>query len=39
MSELALQDPSTGGNPIILNQKDFLELYEKSYLGKLFYSK
>ena len=23
MSELALKDPSTGGNPIILSQKDF----------------
>ena len=35
MSELALQDPSTGGNPIPLNQKDFLELYKNSYDGKL----
>ena len=35
MSELALQDPSTGGNPIPLSQKDFLELYKNSYDGKL----
>ena len=35
MSELALKDPSTGGNPIPLSQKDFLELYKKSYDGKL----
>ena len=35
MSELALKDPSTGGNPIHLSQKDFLELYKNSYDGKL----
>ena len=35
MSELALKDPSTGGNPIPLSQKDFLELYKNSYDGKL----
>ena len=35
MSELALKDPSTGGNPINLSQKDFLELYKNSYDGKL----
>ena len=35
MSELALKDPSTGGNPIPLSQKDFLELYKCSYDGKL----
>ena len=38
MSELALQDPSTGGNPIPLSQKDFLELYKNSYDGKLLIS-
>ena len=35
MSKLALKDPSTGGNPIPLSQKDFLELYKNSYDGKL----
>ena len=35
MSELALKDPSTGGNPISLSQKDFLKLYKNSYFGKL----
>ena len=35
MSELALKDPSTGGNPIPLSQKDFLALYKNSYDGKL----
>ena len=35
MSELALKDPSTGGNPIPLSQKDFLELYKNSFDGKL----
>ncbi len=35
MSELALKDPSTGGNPIPLSQKDFLELYKNSYDGRL----
>tara|TARA_Y100000590_G_scaffold240785_1_gene270802 strand:+ start:138 stop:1289 length:1152 start_codon:yes stop_codon:yes gene_type:complete len=35
MSTMALKDPSTGGNPIALNQKDFLELYQNAYIGKL----
>jgi alcohol dehydrogenase len=35
MSKMALLDPSTGGNPIILNQEDFLELYRNSFEGKL----
>ena len=35
MSKMALKDPSTGGNPIALNQNDFLELYKNSYEGKL----
>ena len=35
MSKMALQDPSTGGNPIPLTQKDFLELYNDAYKGKL----
>ena len=35
MSKMALNDPSTGGNPIKLSQSDFLELYNNSYIGKL----
>jgi len=35
MSKMALQDPSTGGNPVTLKQKDFLELYKNSFEGKL----
>ena len=35
MSKMALQDPSTGGNPISLTQKDFLKLYKDAYQGKL----
>ena len=35
MSKMALHDPSTGGNPVALTQEDFLELYKKSYEGKL----
>ncbi len=35
MSKMALQDPSTGSNPISLTQNDFLELYQNSYNGKL----
>ena len=35
MSKMALQDPSTGGNPIVLTQEDFLILYKNSYEGKL----
>ena len=35
MSKMALQDPSTGSNPIALTQKDFLKLYKDSYQGKL----
>jgi alcohol dehydrogenase class IV len=35
LSKMALQDPSTGGNPISLTQKDFLELYKDAYQGKL----
>ena len=35
MSKMALNDPSTGGNPIKLSQSDFLELYNNSYTGKL----
>ena len=35
MSEMALNDPSTEGNPIKLSQKDFLDLYNNSYYGKL----
>tara|TARA_Y100000590_G_scaffold172635_2_gene197455 strand:+ start:1991 stop:3139 length:1149 start_codon:yes stop_codon:yes gene_type:complete len=35
MSLMALNDPSTGTNPIKLNQKDFLELYKNCYKGTL----
>ena len=35
MSELALKDPSTGGNPIQLTDKDFLQLYRDAYNGEL----
>ena len=35
MSKMALQDPSTGGNPVALTQEDFLILYKNSYEGKL----
>ena len=35
MSLMALNDPSTGTNPVKLNQKDFLELYKNCYRGTL----
>ena len=35
MSKMALEDPSTGGNPLKLNESDFLKLYQDSYEGKL----
>ena len=35
MSAMALIDPSTGGNPIDLNQLDFLQLYQDSFKGIL----
>ena len=35
MSKMALIDPSTSGNPIKLSEKDFLDLYNNSYYGKL----
>ena len=35
MSKMALNDPSTGGNPISLTQNDFFDLYKNSYDGKL----
>jgi alcohol dehydrogenase class IV len=35
MSKMALQDPSTVGNPIVLNQEDFLQLYKNSFEGNL----
>ena len=35
MSEMALNDPSTASNPIKLNEKDFLKLYQNSYEGIL----
>ncbi len=35
MSVMALNDPSTGSNPIELNDKDFLKLYQQSFDGIL----
>jgi len=35
MSDMALIDPSTGGNPIDLNKSDFLQLYQDSFKGIL----
>ena len=35
MSVMAFKDPSTSGNPIKLNEKDFLKLYEDSFNGNL----
>ena len=35
MSVMAFNDPSTGGNPIQLDDKDFLQLYKDAYNGKL----
>ena len=35
MSVMAFNDPSTGGNPIQLNDKDFLQLYKDAFIGKL----
>ncbi len=32
---MAFNDPSTGGNPIQLTDKDFFQLYNNSYYGKL----
>ena len=36
LSKMALKDPSTGGNPIKLTEKDMKILYQHSMLGKLF---
>ena len=35
MSLMAFNDPSTGSNPIELNDKDFLKLYQQSFEGIL----
>ena len=35
MSVMAFNDPSTGSNPIELNDKDFLKLYQQSFDGIL----
>jgi len=35
MSVMALNDPSTSSNPIKLNEKEFLKLYQNSYEGIL----
>ena len=35
MSVMALNDPSTGSNPIKLNENDFLQLYQNSFEGLL----
>ena len=36
LTKMALKDPSTGGNPIKLTEKDMKILYQHSMLGKLF---
>ena len=35
MSEMALKDPSTGGNPLKLQKLDFFNLYNDSFKGIL----
>ena len=35
MSVRAFKDPSTGGNPVKLTSKDFLQLYRNSFDGIL----
>ena len=35
MSKMALDDPSTSGNPTKLSQKDFEILYQNAYEGNL----
>ena len=35
MSKMALNDPSTGGNPTKLSSGDFLELYKNAFEGIL----
>ena len=35
MSVMAFNDPSTGGNPTQLSDKDFLQLYKDAYNGIL----
>ena len=36
LSQMALEDPSTNGNPKRLNKDDFKKMYEYSISGKLF---
>ena len=36
LSEMAFEDPSTGGNPKKLTQKDMKTMYEHSISGELF---
>jgi alcohol dehydrogenase class IV len=36
LSQMALDDPSTGGNPIKLSKSDMKIMYEHSLSGKLF---
>ncbi len=36
LSLMAFEDPSTGGNPKKINQKDLKEMYKKSISGNLF---
>ena len=36
LSKMALEDPSTGGNPKKLSQNDLKEMYIKSISGELF---
>ena len=35
MSVMALNDPSTGSNPVELTKEDFLQLYKESFNGVL----
>ena len=36
LSQMALEDPSTGGNPKKLTKEDMKIMYEHSLSGKLF---
>ena len=36
LSLMAFEDPSTGGNPMKINQEDLKEMYKKSISGELF---
>jgi alcohol dehydrogenase class IV len=36
LSLMAFEDPSTGSNPMKINQEDLKEMYKKSISGELF---